>query len=69
MENIDAHIVSSICPWSNYQFVFHPPADASGGILLGWNVIYCNKVDEFLGRFSVSVLLKDVVGMLNGWLL
>lgn len=33
---------------------------ASGGILLVWNVAYWQKLDEFVGRFSVSVLLKDV---------
>ena len=59
MENIDAHIVSSIFPWLNCQFVFRPSVGA-WGILLVWNAVYWYKVDEFVGRFSVSVLLKDV---------
>lgn len=31
-----------------------------GVFLLVWNANYWYKVDEFLGRFSVCVLLKDV---------
>lgn len=33
---------------------------ASGGILLVWNAAFWHKLKEFVGRFTVSVLLKDV---------
>ena len=57
---IDIQIIRSICPWSDSQFAMRPSIGASGGILLVWNAAYWQKTDEFVGRFTVSVLLKDV---------
>ena len=41
------------------QFVMCPSSGASGGILIAWNEAYWQKEDEFVGRYSVSVLFKD----------
>lgn len=60
LENINAYVLRSICPWSNCRFVMCPLVGASGGILLVWNTTYWYKLDEFVGKYSVSALLKDV---------
>ena len=60
MEVIDIQIIRSICLWSNSEFAMCPSIGASGGILLVWNAVYWQKMDEFVGGFTVSVLLKDV---------
>lgn len=60
MEEIDYQIIRSICPWSSFQFVTSPSVGASGGILLVWNAIFWQKMDEYVGSFSVFALLKDV---------
>ena len=60
MEAIDAQVFQTFCPWLNFQYVICPSVGASGGILLVWNGDYWYKLDEFVGKYSVSVLLKDV---------
>ena len=60
MEVIDANIIRSVFPWSQCQFVMCPSTGASGGILIAWNEVNWQKQDEFVGRYSVSVFLKDV---------
>ena len=60
MEVLDAQVIRAICPWSDCQVAFCPSIGASGGILIVWTAVFWQKLDEFVGRFSVSVLLKDV---------
>lgn len=57
---LDAYVLRSICPWSNCRFVMCPLVGASGVILLVWNTAYWYKLDEFVWKYSVSALLKDV---------
>lgn len=57
---LDAQVIRELCPWSDCQFAFCPSIGASGGILIVWNAAYWQKLDEFVGRFSVSVLLQDI---------
>lgn len=59
MEIIDTQVIRSICFWPDYQFSLCPSMGASGGVLLLWNATLWHKLDEFLGRFSVSILLQD----------
>lgn len=56
MEIIDTQVIRSICFWPDYQFSLCPSIGASGGVLLLWNATLWHKLDEFLGRFSVSIL-------------
>lgn len=37
METIDAQVVKSVVPWSQFQFAMSPSSGASGGILFVWN--------------------------------
>lgn len=60
MEAIDAQVFPTFCPWLNFQSAICSSVGASGGILLVWNGDYWYKLDEFVGKYSVSVLLKDV---------
>lgn len=55
MELIDDNIMRSICPWSHFHFVMFPSIGASGKTLIAWNALYCQKLDEFVGRYSTSV--------------
>ena len=58
MEIIEIQIIRSICPWSNSQFGMCPSIGASGGILLVWNAIYWQKMDEFVRRFTVCLIKR-----------
>ena len=59
MESIDDQIVWSFCPWRSCQYALCPSIGASRGILLVWNAALWHKLDEFVGIFTSSVLLKD----------
>lgn len=37
-----------------------PSVGAVGGILLAWNPLSVDKVDEFIGQYSISFGLKDI---------
>lgn len=59
MESNTDPILRLFCPWRSCQYAFCPSIGASGGILLVWNAALWQKLDEFVGRFTVSVRLKD----------
>lgn len=58
MELIDDNIMRSICPWSYFHFIMFPSIGASGKSLIAWNGLYCQKLDEFVGRFSTCPFLR-----------
>ena len=59
-ENIDSQIIQLICPLSSCDYSVCPSVGAYGGILLVRNDDFWHKLDEFVGRFFVFVLMHDV---------
>ena len=60
MESVDDQSFRSFCPWPAYQYVLRPSVGASAGILLVWNAALWVKLEEHVGRYTVSALLRDV---------
>lgn len=58
MEVIDAQVVRSFCPWPDGQIVTNLLISTMGVILLVWKPALWQKLEEYVGRFSVSVLFK-----------